>query len=133
MLVILALEDGNFHPREEKFIRDIARANCISEEILSQIIADRAPIGDLSSLTYDDKFEMLYNLLVMMKVDRVVMDKEIMFIQKIAFNLGFQLSAIMELYPHVHANVRDTQKLKVLRKALLAHRLDTPNDSTSDI
>ena len=129
LLVMLACEDDNFHPREEKLIRDVARANSIPEETLNHIIANKAPIGDLSTLSYDDKFEILYNLLVMMKMDNAIMDKEVIFIQKITYNLGFQLSAIMELYPHTHANVRDPQKLKTLRKTLLSHRIE---QSTSE-
>ena len=124
VLIMLAYEDGEFHPREERFIRDIARANQLPEGTIEQLMATKTPVEELSSLPYEDKFEILYNLLIMMKADNIVMDKEVMFIQKIAFNLGFQLSAIMELYPYTHANVRDPQKIRALRKALRAHRLN---------
>ena len=57
----------------------------------------------------------------MMKADNEVLNKEVIFIQKMASYLGFHFSAIMELYPHVHPNVRNPQKMKSLQKEFHVH------------
>lgn len=131
VLIALACEDGDFHPREKALIYSIGRANRVSEEVLDDLIKHPKGLSEnLSALPYEDQFEILYNLLRMMKADSVVMNEEVFFTQKITAHLGFQLSAIMELYPHVHVNVRDPQKLKALRNQLMAHRLD--NSTTKE-
>ena len=131
-LITLACEDGEFHPKEEQFVKRIAQANQVDDAVINELIADKTPLtNDYSMLSYEERFETLYSLLIMMKADNVVMDQEVVFIQKMATHLGFHLSAVMELYPHVHTNVRDPHTYKMMRNTLRNHLLTAKNDTSS--
>ena len=133
VLIALACEDGDFHPQEKQLIQNIARTNRIPEEELEGLIKEKAPLRiDFSKLSYEDRFEILYNLLAMMKADHEVLNQEIIFIQKIVDHLGFHLSAIMELYPHVHPTIRNPNQIKSLRKNFFSHTLEA-SQSRADI
>ena len=122
LLVRLAREDGEFHPQEEKFIRSLGEAHHLAEDVVTSIMTEK--VGkklDFSTLSYEERFEILYNLIIMMKVDNEVMNEELFFIQKIAPTLGFQQSAIMELYPHAHANLRNRHQIRIMQKNLRGH------------
>ena len=129
VLVALACADGEFHPREEMLVRRIARSHQVSNEVLEKLIEEKKSVENFSKLSYQERFDILYNLLLMMKADNVVMDEELSLIQKMATNLGFQHSAIMELYAHVRVNFRDSEALKTLSNTMRKHTLDTFNNS----
>ena len=67
----------------------------------------------------------------MMKADNVVMDQEVVFIQKMAHSLRFSSISCLELYPHVHTNVRDPHTYKMMRNTLRNHLLTAKNDTSS--
>ena len=120
ILIDMAFADGNMDPREENVIRRVASANNFEEQALQELIKNalhgkEPPEETFNELTYEARFDILYNLLVLMKADNIVMDEEIDFAQKIATKIGFQLSALMELYPHVHPNMKDPNQIRVMR------------------
>ncbi len=124
LLITLAKSDGEFHERERFVIERIARNGIISDGELEALIESPDPIHDLSSLPYDERFDYLYNVILLIKADNVIQDSELLFCQKIANTLGFQLAAFMELYPHVHINLKSPEDLKRLRKKLQDFHLE---------
>jgi len=118
MLISLAQSDGEFHEKEKAVIGRLARAHHISEEELATLMLSPEPVQDLKSLPYEEKFEYLYSIILLMKADNVILDSELLFCQKVANSLGFQLSALIELYPHVHVNLKDHHELRMLKKKL---------------
>ena len=121
LLKAMAMVDGVMHPSEEIVIRRVGIANGLHQDQIAEILADSTVTdlwGGLEDLPYDEKFDLLYHLLVLMKADDEVMNEEVNLTQKIAAHLGFQLAALMELYPHAHVNVRDPQNIARLRKHL---------------
>ena len=115
LLKHMALADGIIDPREERIIRRVGTANGMNQATLDELFQENKEnkeINDLENLhhlPYNTKFDILYNLLVLMKADDIVVNEEITMAQKIANAIGFQLAALMELYPHAHPNVRDPQ------------------------
>lgn len=118
LLITLAKSDGNFHEKEKAVIERLAMANHFPDEELKALILEPDGLDDLTDVAYEDKFDYLYNVIMLMKVDNVILDSELLFCQKIANSLGFKLSAFMELYPHVHVNMKDHEQLKMLKKKL---------------
>ena len=124
LLISLANSDGEFHEREKAVIERVARAGKISESDLDELIKNPEPVNDLDQLPYDDRFNYLYNVILLIKADSVIQDSELLFCQKIANSLGFQLAALMELYPHVHINLRDPEQLTMLKKKFLNYQVE---------
>ncbi|WP_339785134.1 MAG: TerB family tellurite resistance protein [Imperialibacter sp.] len=118
LLITLANSDGEFHERERQVIERVARSGDISQEELEQLIKQPDPVEGLDKMPYDDRFDYLYNVILLMKADSVIQDSELLFCQKIANSLGFQLAAFMELYPHVHVNMKAPEELRMMRKKL---------------
>lgn len=118
LLITLANSDGEFHERERAIIERVAQANEVSDEELNELIESPDPVDGLQDLPYDEKFDYLYNVILLMKADSVIQDSELLFCQKIANSLGFQLAAFMEMYPYVHTNMKSPEDMRMLKKKL---------------
>ena len=67
VLINLAASDSNVAARESKLIHTIGTANGLSKEEIDGLLKSPKPIGDIETLTSDEKFEHLYNLIQLMK------------------------------------------------------------------
>jgi uncharacterized tellurite resistance protein B-like protein len=120
VLINLAASDRKVADRESKLIRLIATANGIGKEEVDQMLQNPKPIGNIDSLTNDEKFEHLYFLIQLMKMDGQVFRSEIVFCEHIADKLGFKKSVIGEISQHVYSDPtitadRDMVKQKAMK------------------
>lgn len=120
VLINLAASDRKVADRESKLIQIIAKANGISKEEVDTMLNNPQPIGNISSLTNDEKFEHLYHLIQLMKMDGQVFRSEIVFCEQIADKLGFKKSVVGEISQHVYSDPsitadRDMVKLKAIK------------------
>jgi uncharacterized membrane protein YebE (DUF533 family) len=120
VLINLAASDKNVAERESKLIHLIAKANGINKEDADRMLHNPSPIGDISSLTPDEKFEHLYYLIQLMKMDGQVFRSEIVFCEHIAEKLGFKKGVVAEISQHVYSDPtitadRDMVKGKALK------------------
>lgn len=120
VLINLAASDRNVADREAKLIHLIASANGISKEEVDQMVANPKPIGNIDSLTNEEKFEHLYYLIQLMKMDGQVFRSEIVFCEQIADKLGFKKAVVGEISQHVYSDPsitadRDMVKQKALK------------------
>lgn len=117
ILIKLAKSDGEIDASEEALIRKIGFAHGMSDTDIDQLIGSPADQIDFDSLSGDDRFDTLYNLVHLMKVDGEIFDEEIMYCLNMARKLGYPLEAVMDLYGFVHANVKLNSEInKVKRK-----------------
>ncbi len=124
VLINLAASDSNVAERESKLIHLIGKANGIPKEEIETLLTNPKPIGSIDSLTSDEKFEHLYYLIQLMKMDGQVFRSEIVFCESIAEKLGFKKGVVGEISQHVYSDPsitadRDMVKdkaLKFLRK-----------------
>lgn len=119
-LVLLAKSDESIDERELNLIFRIGRANHLDDEEIQKIIDDPGQIGALNTLTDDEKFEFLYSIIQLMKVDDEIFNAEVDYCNQIAVKLGYGMGAVMEMYPQVHKNLvikkeKDALKQKVKR------------------
>lgn len=116
-LAQLANSDGDIDERELRLILRIGEAHGMSQDEVQQIVDNPGQLGDLKSLDEDDKFEFLYTIIQLMKIDDEIYNEEVLFCQSIAQKLGYGLGAVMEMYPLVHKNVViRAEKLQLKRK-----------------
>ncbi|GIV36285.1 MAG: hypothetical protein KatS3mg032_0664 [Cyclobacteriaceae bacterium] len=116
VLINLAASDGKIEDREARLIHTIGKANGLTSEEIQQMIQKPAPITGLSAMTNDEKFEHLYYLIQMMRMDGQVFRSEISFCENIAEKLGFKKGVVMELAAHIFSDPTITSDREMLRK-----------------
>ena len=120
VLINRAASDKKVADRESKLIQTIAKANGITKEEVDQMLSNPQPIGNINSLTNDEKFEHLYFLIQLMKMDGQVFRSEIVFCEHIAEKLGFKKAVVAEVSQHVYSDPsitadRDMVKQKAVK------------------
>lgn len=115
-LINLAASDNSVADREAKLIHMIGKANGISTEEINKMLQNPQPISNTSSLTPDQKFEHLYYLIQLMKMDGQVFRSEVVFCEQIAEKLGYKRSVVAELSAHVYSDPSITADRDMLKK-----------------
>lgn len=116
ILINLAASDSKIEERESKLIHMVAKANGISKEEVADMIKNPQPISTMSALTSDEKFEHLYYLIQMMKMDGQVFKSEITFCEQIAEKMGYKKGVVAELSQHIYSDPSITSDRDMLRK-----------------
>jgi len=104
VLINLAASDKNVAERESRLIHLIGKANGISKEEIEKMLQNPKPIGSIDTLTPEEKFEHLYYLIQLMKMDGQVFRSEIIFCEQIAERLGFKKGVVGELSQHIYSD-----------------------------
>jgi uncharacterized membrane protein YebE (DUF533 family) len=116
ILINLAASDGTIGDRESKLIHMVGKANGLSREVVEEMIRKPKPIENVSAMTSDEKFEHLYYLIQMMKMDGQVFKSEIVFCESIAEKMGYKKGVIAELSQHIYSDPSITSDREMLRK-----------------
>ena len=116
VLINLAASDKNVADRESKLIHLIGQANGISKDEINHMLKNPQPIHSSSALTPDEKFEHLYNLIQLMKMDGQVFRSEVVFCEQIAEKLGYKKSVVGEISQHVYSDPSITSDRDMLKK-----------------
>ena len=116
ILINLAASDKLIDEREVKTIHMIGKAGGLTKEEIDEMIKHPAPIGELATFTEDQKFENLYQLILMMKTDGQVFKSEIHFCETVAERLGYRKEVISELASKVYSDPSITSD----RRSLMA-------------
>lgn len=110
ILVQLAKVDGVVVKEEIDLITQVGKANGMSEEEINECFTVETPIDDLSALSDDQKYEYIYSIVQLMKIDGRLYKEEIQFCAKISAKLGYNENVLLELMvkiysdPHVSAD-----------------------------
>jgi len=124
-LVQLALVDEKFDKTEELQILAIGKANRVPQEEIQKIIheslkkREKEEKIDFSMLTFDQKFEYLYNIIQLMKIDHEVFLSEIRYCERTAERLGFEKKVVSKMSSYIYSDpsiTTDREKLKQLVK-----------------
>ncbi len=116
VLINLAASDQSIGEKEAKTIHMIGKANGLSKEEVDVLMKNPKPIGNLSGLTEDQKFENLYHLIQLMKSDGQVFKSEIHFCEHIAEKLGYKKQVVAELSSKIYSDPTITAD----RKSMMA-------------
>jgi uncharacterized tellurite resistance protein B-like protein len=122
VLVQLANIDGEFAGEERDLIYMIGKANGISADEINDMVENPEPIPPLSTMSEDDKFEYLFHLVQLMKIDSQVYLSEIKFCEELAEKLGFKRNVISELSARIYSDPAIASDVASLKREVRKHR-----------
>ncbi len=123
ILIQLATIDGRIAPKERKLIEHIAKVNNVDDELVKQYINKPQPLPVLEHLTDDERFEYLYMVIQVMKVDGLVFKSEIDFCEQIAEKLGYKKKVVAELSKNIYSDPSITADRDMMKKTALKYKV----------
>ncbi len=122
VLVQLANIDGDFAGEEKDLIYMIGKANGIGADEINDMVDNPEPLPPLSTMSEDDKFEYLFHLVQLMKIDSQVYLSEIKFCEELAEKLGFKRNVISELSARIYSDPAIASDVASLKREVRKHR-----------
>ena len=122
VLVQLANIDGDFAGEEKDLIYMIGKANGVSSTEIDNMVENPEPLPPLSTMTEDDRFEYLFHLVQLMKIDSQVFLSEIKFCEELAEKLGFKRNVISELSSRIYSDPAITSDVASLKRAIKKYK-----------
>ena len=114
LLISLAQIDGKVADRERNYIINIGRANGIYPDQVVPLFTQRHDVIVPQNLNNDQKFDYIFSLVQLMKIDERMYREEILFCSTIASNLGYDKEVMFELMLHVKsATMKDDEVLAI--------------------
>ena len=115
ILIQLATVDGFLATKERKLIEHIAKVNEVAEDEINELLNKPEPIAELENLTEEERFEYLYMVIQLMKIDGQVFKSEIVFCEDIAEKLGFKKKVVAELSKNIYSDPSITADRDMMR------------------
>jgi len=128
-LIQLALIDDKFDKSEELQIMAIGKANKVPQEDIKELMEEslrKREIEeklDFTALTFDQKFEYLYNIIQLMKIDHEVFLSEIRYCERTSEKLGFDKKVVSKMSSYIYSDptiTTDREKLKQMVKKYIS-------------
>ena len=116
LLISLAQIDGTVAPRERNYIINIGRANNFYPDQVVPLFDQRHNLIIPEDLNDDQKFDYLFSLVQLMKIDERMYREEIMFCSKIAATLGYDQQVMFELLLHVKSAAMTEEEMTELKR-----------------
>jgi len=123
ILIQLATIDGHLANKEKKLIEHIAKVNNVGDDVIKQLLNQPEPISELNHLTEDERFEYLYMVIQLMKVDGQVFKSEIVFCENIAERLGYKKKVVAELSKNIYSDPSITADRQMLMDKAAKYRV----------
>src|SRR5210317_1706823 len=117
LMIQLAITDKRLSEREERLIFNLGKLHDISEAKVKELIKKPEPIGPIEALTNDEKFQYLYMVIQMMKIDRKIFKSEVEFCKDLADKLGFKKGVVAELSSKIYSDPVITSDREALMKS----------------
>ena len=122
VLVQLANIDGDFAGEERDLIYMIGKANGVSESEINNMVDNPEPLPPLSTMTEDDKFEYLFHLVQLMKIDSQVYLSEIKFCEELAEKIGFKRNVISQLSSRIYSDPAIASDVSSLKREVKKYK-----------
>jgi hypothetical protein len=106
LLVNLARIDGDMAEREKAYITNIGKANGFPESSVSTLFYQTHEVIISDNLTDNQRFDYIYSLIQLMKIDERLYQDEIKFCSKIAARLGYGQEVMLKVKSTVDENER---------------------------
>jgi hypothetical protein len=115
ILINLANVDNDFSEDEKGMIYMVGKANGIAEKEIDQLLNNPLPMPEELTMTDDDKFEYLFNIVQLMKIDKEVYMSEVKYCEEIAEKLGYNKSVVAELSSKIYSDPSITSNKEYLK------------------
>lgn len=116
LLINLARIDGEVAERERAYIRNIGLANDLPVNQIDPLFEQRHELIVPTDLTDDQKFNYIFSLVQLMKIDERMYKEEILFCSKIASRLGYNEEVMFDLMLHVRSAAMADDEMNALQK-----------------
>ena len=116
LLISLAQIDGNVGDHEKNYIVNIGRANGIYPDQILPLFETRHKLIVPKDLNADEKFDYIFSLVRLMKIDERMYKEEILFCSKISATLGYDQQVMFDLLLHVKSAAMADDEISTLRK-----------------
>ena len=116
LLVSLAQIDGYVAEREQNYIRNIGLANNIDSSEIDLLFERSHQLVVPQDLNDEERFNFLFSLVQLMKIDERMYKEEMMFCSKIAANLGYDQQVMFELLLNVKTTTMTDEEIAELKK-----------------
>lgn len=117
-LIELAKIDGEFAGEERMMIMMVGKANGLKEEEIMDLVENPESLPPLSTMSAEDRFEYLYNIVQLMKIDSQVYLSEIKFCEELAEKLGYKKNVISALSSRIFSDPGITSNREALKRAV---------------
>jgi hypothetical protein len=104
LLVQLAKIDGVVVQEEIDLINQIGKVNGMSSDDISACFEDPTLIEDLDTLSDDEKYEYIYSIVKLMKIDGRLYKEELTFCAKLTSKLGYSEAVLLELLLKIYSD-----------------------------
>lgn len=104
VLVQLAKIDGVVVQEEIDYINEVGRVNGMSDADIKKCFESDIPIENIDNLPDDEKFDYIYSIVQLMKIDGKLYNEEIEYCAKMTSKLGYDVSALFELMLKIYAD-----------------------------
>lgn len=116
ILAQLSKADNYVADSESNMIHYIGKLHGFTPEEIETVIDNPTPVGDLKNLDDDDRFDYLFNIIQLMKIDGQVLRSEIEYCEKLAMRLGYLPGVIAEMSAYIYSDPKVATDKQFLRK-----------------
>jgi uncharacterized tellurite resistance protein B-like protein len=120
LLINLARVDGEVAEKERKYILNIAQANGISDNDVVPLFAHEHELIIPADLTPSQRFDYIFSLIQLMKIDERLYKDEIRYCARVASKLGYDQAIVFDLMLHVR-EIMQSHELEELRQLTAKH------------
>jgi hypothetical protein len=121
MMVDLARIDGEVVEREKQYIFNIGRANGFAEAAVEPLFERTHNLSAPEKLSSDQKFDYLFSLITLMKIDERLYQDEIKYCSRMATKLGYDSGVTLELVTRVKISGMTPAEVGELRRLAHSH------------
>jgi hypothetical protein len=104
MLVHLSKIDNYVAKAESELLHYIGKQNGLTGDQVETIIDNPKPLRSFRTLPMDDRYQYLFDVIQVMKVDGKVFGSEINFAEKMALKLGFKPGVVADLSAYIYSD-----------------------------
>ena len=115
-LINLARVDGAVGENERKYIINIGQANHLLVAEILPLFTSNHPVEVPKTLTDEQKFNYIFSLVQLMKIDQRLYRNEIQYCAKVASTLGYREEVLFELMLNVKNLDMEKDEIDSLRK-----------------
>ena len=117
LLISLAQIDGSVAERERNYLVNIGRAHGIYPDQVTTLLQQKHETIIPKNLSRDQKFDYIFSLVQLMKMDERMYKEEITFCSEVAAKLGYERQVMVELLLQVKSGPMSSNEIESLKKA----------------
>ena len=121
LLIDLARLDGEVAKNERQYIITIGQANHLLVTEILPLFSDENPVAVPGHLSVEEKFDYVFHLVQLMKIDEKLYREEIKYCAAVASKLGYHQDVMFELMLKVKSTAMAAGEIDSLKKLIAGY------------